>query len=160
MAPFLLHFSLNLTQTLSCFHDFHMKFLAILLYFCPSCLLQLTTVYLCYAYSSFGTLMGIESQGGKPGIRVASEALTQISSLHTVWIKIILINNNDKNENDLPLYPHTWLCCSQGLGDLAGCQAWASEVGEPSSGHWSTRDLPAHRNINQQQLSQRSPLHC
>ena len=31
------------------------------------------------------------------------------------------------------------------------------EVGEPRSGLWSTRDLPASRNINQRELSQRSP---
>ena len=33
------------------------------------------------------------------------------------------------------------------LGALAGCQACASEVGELSSGHWSTRDFPAPHNI-------------
>ena len=49
------------------------------------------------------------------------------------------------------------LCGWQGLGAPAGCQAWASEVGEPRSGHWSTRDLPAPRNIIWQKLSQRSP---
>ena len=48
-------------------------------------------------------------------------------------------------------------CGWQGLGAPAGCQASASEVGEPSSGHWSTRDLPAPRNIKHQKLSQRSP---
>ena len=53
--------------------------------------------------------------------------------------------------------PHTWPCGWQGLGALAGCQAWVSEVGEPSSGHWSTRDLPAPRNIKRWKLSQRSP---
>ena len=31
------------------------------------------------------------------------------------------------------------------------------EVGEPSSGHWSTRDLPAPRNIKRWKLSKRSP---
>ena len=45
----------------------------------------------------------------------------------------------------------------QDLGALARCQAWASEVGEPSSGHWTTRDLLAPRNINQWELSQISP---
>ena len=45
----------------------------------------------------------------------------------------------------------------QGLGATAGCQAWASKVGEPSPGHWTTRDLPAPRNINWWELSQRSP---
>ena len=30
-------------------------------------------------------------------------------------------------------------------------------MGEPSSGHWSTRDLPAPHNIKWQKLSQRSP---
>ena len=39
-------------------------------------------------------------------------------------------------------------CGWQGLGALAGCQAWDSEVGEPSLRHWSTRDLPAPHNIN------------
>ena len=37
----------------------------------------------------------------------------------------------------------------KGLGAPAGCQACASEVGERSSGHWSTRDLSAPRNIKQ-----------
>ena len=32
-----------------------------------------------------------------------------------------------------------------------------TEVGESSSGHWSTRDLPFPHNINQQELPQRSP---
>ena len=41
------------------------------------------------------------------------------------------------------------LCDWQGLGAPAGCQAWASVVGEPSSGHWSTKDLPAPFNIKQ-----------
>ena len=48
-------------------------------------------------------------------------------------------------------------CGWQGLGALARCQACVSEVGEPSSGHWSTRDLPAPCNIKQRKLSQRSP---
>ena len=48
-------------------------------------------------------------------------------------------------------------CGWQGLGAPAGCQAWASEVGELSSGHWFTRDLPAPCNIKQWKLSQRSP---
>ena len=51
-------------------------------------------------------------------------------------------------------------CGWQGFSALAGCQAWASEVGEPSSGHWTTRDLLASRNINQWELSQRSPSQC
>ena len=46
--------------------------------------------------------------------------------------------------------PLTWLCGWQGLGALAGYQAWASEVGGPSSGHWTTRDLLAPRTINQE----------
>ena len=37
------------------------------------------------------------------------------------------------------------------------CQAWTSEVGELSSGHWTTREVLAPRNINQEELSQRSP---
>ena len=49
------------------------------------------------------------------------------------------------------------LCGWKGLGALAGCQAWASEVGESSSGHWSTRDILAPWNMNRRELSQRSP---
>ena len=45
-------------------------------------------------------------------------------------------------------------CGWQGLGALAWCP---SEVGELSSGCWTTRDLPATRNINRRGLSQRSP---
>ena len=41
-------------------------------------------------------------------------------------------------------------CAGQDLGAPARCQGCATEVGEPSSGHWSTRDLPAPRNIKQQ----------
>ena len=52
------------------------------------------------------------------------------------------------------------LCDWQGLGALADCQAWASEVGELISGHWTTRDLQVPCNINWQQLSQRSPPQC
>ena len=52
--------------------------------------------------------------------------------------------------------PRTWLCGWQGLGAPARCQAWGSEVGELSSRHWTTRDLPAPCNINQRKLSQRS----
>ena len=44
-----------------------------------------------------------------------------------------------------------------GLGALAGCQAWASEVGELSSEHWTIRDLLAPHNINWQEISQGSP---
>ena len=47
--------------------------------------------------------------------------------------------------------------CWQGLGALAWCQAWDSEVGDPSSGYWTTRDLPAPGNIYQWELAQRSP---
>ena len=46
------------------------------------------------------------------------------------------------------------------LSAPGGCQAWASGVGEPSSGHWSTRDLPAPHNINRREPSQRSPSQC
>ena len=56
--------------------------------------------------------------------------------------------------------PHSWQCGWQGLGAPPGCQACASDVGEPSSGHWSTRDLPAPSNIKQQKLSQKSPSQC
>ena len=48
-------------------------------------------------------------------------------------------------------------CGWQGLGAPARCQAWAFEVGELSSGHWATRDLPAPHNINRRELSQISP---
>ena len=40
-------------------------------------------------------------------------------------------------------------CGCQALVAPARCQGCASEVGEPTSGHWSTRDLPAPRNIKQ-----------
>ena len=40
-------------------------------------------------------------------------------------------------------------CGWQDLGALARHQSCASEVGELSSGHWSTRDLPAPSNIKQ-----------
>ena len=52
------------------------------------------------------------------------------------------------------------LCGWQGLGALASCQAWASEVREPSSGHWTIRDLLAQCNINRQDLSQRFHLNA
>ena len=51
-------------------------------------------------------------------------------------------------------------CSWQGLGAVARCQACASEVTEPSSGYWSTRDLPAPRNNKQRKLSQRSLSQC
>ena len=38
-------------------------------------------------------------------------------------------------------------CGGQALGAPARRQGCASEVGEPTSGHWSTRDLPAPCNI-------------
>ena len=38
------------------------------------------------------------------------------------------------------------LCGWKALGAPARHQGCASEVGEPASGHWSTRDLPAPRN--------------
>ena len=50
-----------------------------------------------------------------------------------------------------------WAGGWQGLGALAGCQVRASEVGELSSGHWSTTDLLAPRNIKWWKLTQRSP---
>ena len=37
-------------------------------------------------------------------------------------------------------------CGRKALGAPARHQGCASEVGEPTSGHWSTRDLPAPRN--------------
>ena len=39
------------------------------------------------------------------------------------------------------------LCGGQALGAPDRHQCCASEVGEPSSGHWSKRDLPATHNI-------------
>ena len=48
-------------------------------------------------------------------------------------------------------------CGWQDLGALARCQTWASEVGEPSSGHWSTRDLSTPRNTKWRKFSLRSP---
>ena len=41
------------------------------------------------------------------------------------------------------------LCGWQALSAPARCQGCTSEVGKPSSGHWSTRDLPAPHNIKQ-----------
>ena len=41
------------------------------------------------------------------------------------------------------------LCGWKALGAPARSQCCASEVGEPTSGHWSTRDLPVPRNIKQ-----------
>ena len=38
-------------------------------------------------------------------------------------------------------------CGGQAVGAPARRQGYSTEVGEPSSGHWSTRDLPAPRNI-------------
>ena len=62
---------------------------------------------------------------------------------------------------DTQLMAHLLLPCGwQGLGAPASFQAWASEVEEPSSGHWFTRDLPAPHNISRQELSQRSLSQC
>ena len=53
---------------------------------------------------------------------------------------------------------NSWKPCGwQGLGALSRCQARASEVGELSSGYWSTRHLPVPCNIKRWKLSQRSP---
>ena len=41
-------------------------------------------------------------------------------------------------------------CGRQALGAPARFQGCASEVGEPSSGHWSTRDLTAPHDIKRQ----------
>ena len=41
-------------------------------------------------------------------------------------------------------------CGGQALGAPSRHQGCATEVGEPISGHWSTRDLPAPRNIKRQ----------
>ena len=42
------------------------------------------------------------------------------------------------------------LCGWKALGAPARHQGCASEVGEPTSGHWSTRDLPAPHNTKRQ----------
>ena len=56
---------------------------------------------------------------------------------------------------DTQLIAHLLQPCGwYGLGAPAGCQAWASEVGELNSGHWSTRDLLAPRNTSWRELSQ------
>ena len=49
-------------------------------------------------------------------------------------------------------------CGWQGLGAPVRCQACVSEVGEPSYGHWSTRELPVPRNIKCRK-SPRDDLH-
>ena len=64
--------------------------------------------------------------------------------------------HEEKMKTHWPVKPCGW----QGLGALAGCQAWATEVGELSSGPWSTRDLLAPHNIKQRKLSQISPSQC
>jgi len=43
-------------------------------------------------------------------------------------------------------------CCFSGKGQVS-----VSEVGQPSPGYWTVRELPASGNTNQQKLSQRSP---
>ena len=43
-------------------------------------------------------------------------------------------------------------CGWQALGAPARHQVHASEVGEPTSEHWSTRDLPAPRNTKRQKF--------
>ena len=48
------------------------------------------------------------------------------------------------------------LCGWQDLGAPAEYQAWALDVGELSSRHWTTREILVPRNINQRELSQRS----
>lgn len=72
MAKFLLYSPLNLTQTPSCFHDFHRKLFTILPVLCASSLLK------------FWQIDGVESQVDKTEIKIASEALTQASSLYIV----------------------------------------------------------------------------
>ena len=68
-----------------------------------------------------------------------------------------LLREKESNNNGiLMLQPCGW----QGLGAPARWQAWASEAGELSSGHWTTRDLLAPCNINQPELSQRSLSQC
>lgn len=45
---------------------------------------------------NFWQIDGVESQGGKTEIRIASEALIPTSSLHTAWTNTMLNNNNNK----------------------------------------------------------------
>ena len=45
-----------------------------------------------------------------------------------------------------------------GSWSTARCQPWASEVGEPSSGHWTTRDLLTPHNISIGESSPRDLL--
>ena len=67
----------------------------------------------------------------------------------------------EKSKTPVRFLPQlSMLCGWQDSGPPVGCQAWASEVEELSSGHWTTRDLLAPHNINRQQLSQRSPSQC
>ena len=47
-----------------------------------------------------------------------------------------------------------WLTGSWCSDQVSGLSLW---VGEPSSAHWTTRDLQDPRNINRQELFQRSP---
>ena len=49
------------------------------------------------------------------------------------------------------------LCGLQALGSLAGGQAWASGVGVPSPGCWTTRGFLDPGNINQCSCSQKYP---
>ena len=67
-----------------------------------------------------------------------------------------ILNHCATKEAPFPTF-YSEPCVGQDLGAPARRQGCASEVGEPSSGHWSTRDLPAPRNIKRRKLSQRSP---
>ena len=52
-------------------------------------------------------------------------------------------------------------CGWQALGAPARCQGCASEVGEPSSGHWSTRDhRTPHNNIKRRKSPRDLHLNC
>ena len=79
------------------------------------------------------------------------------SSLHSLWATALPLHLTGPlkrggaarkeiwgTEKLILVQDHRLPCGWQGFGAPAGCQTWASEVGEPSSGHWSTRDLPAH----------------
>ena len=56
-------------------------------------------------------------------------------------------------DKKLPTYLAVWLTGSWYSSWVSGL---SSEVGEPTSGHWTIRDLPAPHNINWRELSERS----
>ena len=74
------------------------------------------------------------------------------------YLKEIFVNNYFYFNNFILFYFllflfflfYSELCGGQALSALARRQGCASEVGKPTSGHWSTRDLPAPHNIKWQ----------